>query len=151
MIGLIIHLNKYDKYFYQETITFNEKTIEDIKNKLLSTLVDKFNFLHIDYPLLLSEFEYIWFQNFNDIPNDLLIFEYNIYDGNNWIKPWDDQDIYTEVLDRLHNIELSNIPNFEELYGEPTPEYNEDNSYIDSKPDYYNELETIFKNIIDKS
>jgi len=141
MIALIIIINKY---LSQEILTYNMNNIDEAKNKLISILVDKFKNLNIDFPLFLSDLEYIWF---NEESIELPIFTYKIFDDK-WTNPWEEQEIYTDVLDKLHEIEINTIPDFSDLYDEPSG----DNLYEDNTDDNkYNEFESIIKNIINNS
>ena len=158
MIGLIIVINKY---LSQEILTFNFNSIDEAKNKLISILIDKFKNLNIDFPLLLSDLEYLWF---NEESLDLPIFTYKIFDDT-WTNPWDDQEIYSDVLDKLHEIEI-NTTHDSDLDDEPDEpdepdEAAKDNLYnkTSNDPSYenntdndkYTELESVIKNIINNS
>jgi hypothetical protein len=133
MIGLIIVINKYSS---QETLTFNLKSIDEAKDKLITILVDNFKHLNVDFPLDISDFEYTWF---NEESSNLPIFTYKIY-NNDWITPWDEQDIYTDVLEKLYELEITTAPNFSELYGEPIEDSFEKNDELnDEKNDELND------------
>ena len=144
MIGLIITINKYNNCFSHDTVTFNLNTIDDVKDKLISTLVDAFKELNIDFPLELSDFEYIWFDSqYTKLP----IFMYKIY-NNLWLENiWDEQDIYTDVLSKMHELEISNPPNFSSLYNEPEV----DDNYEHNENNNTHEFESIFNNILSQS
>ena len=154
MIGLIIIINKY---LSQELLTFNLASIDEAKDKLISVLIDKFKNLNIDFPLLLSDLEYLWF---NEEAIDLPIFSYKIFDDI-WTNPWEEQDIYSDVLDKLHEIEINTIPDLSKLYNEPSENYsyNEPSeNHLYDEPSENNidankntELESVIKNIINNS
>ena len=143
MIGLIIIINKYSS---QETLTFNLKSIDEAKDKLITILVDNFKHLNIDFPLDISDLEYTWF---NEEYNNLSIFTYKIY-NNDWITPWDEQDIYTDVLDKLYELEIATAPDFSELYGEPTESSVDKSIELDTN-EKYTDFESIMKEIINNS
>jgi hypothetical protein len=146
MIGLIITINKYNNCFSHDIFTFNLNSIDDVKDKLISTLVDAFKELNIDFPLELLDFEYIWFDSqYTKLP----VFTYKIYD-NSWLENiWDDQDIYTDVLSKLYELEINNPPNFSSLYNEPELDDNYDNYDNDNNKPH--EFEALFNNILSQS
>ena len=96
--GLVININKYNSYCEIKHTTYICNSIDDCKNKLIDLLVLEFNNLHIDFPLDILDFEYIFLKQ-NYINTN--VFNYMIFFDNEWIHPWEHQDIYTDVLDKL--------------------------------------------------
>ena len=142
--GLIITINKYIKYFETIKQTFVCNSLEECKYKMIEFIANQFTFLNIDFPLELNDFEYIWFeQNYTQ----LNVFSYTIF--TNFTKtiskgeepftedlekiyysskmdnePWELQDIYYEVIEKIHELEINNPPDFSQLYEEPDPDEN---------------------------
>jgi hypothetical protein len=110
--GLIINLNKYNSFCEIIHKTFICDNLEDCKNQLINFLIDEFKDLNIDFPLELNEFEYI-ILNQNYINTN--IFNYMIFYDDKWITPWELDDIYTELLEKIHELDIKNfIPNKED-------------------------------------
>ena len=104
--GLIINLNKYNTYCEIIHKTFICESIEECRNELINFLVSELNVLNIDFPLEFSDFEYIWLKQ-NYINTN--IFNYMIFSNNIWSSPWELDDIYTDVLDKIHDYEIANF------------------------------------------
>lgn len=116
MIAIIININKFNKYFDYETHTFVCNDLNECYEKLINTLVSVFINTDIDYPDDLIDFDYLWFnRQYVKIPS----FYYKIFSNNIWDNPWENQEIYSDILDKINQIETSNPPNFSKLYGEP--------------------------------
>lgn len=124
-IGLFIIINKFTHYFETIHHTTTGTTLDNIKEQLINYLAKQFNSLNIDFPLELCDFEYIWFKQQYVLCN---AFNYKIFYQNNWIEPWELEDIYTDVLDKMLEEDTNNPPNFSELYGEPDPDENKINN-----------------------
>jgi hypothetical protein len=81
------------------------KNIDDAKSIIIHIFqeyLSKFPILPTDY----EEFIYkCWFA---DISADTEPFQYKIYLDNKWETPWSNDDIYEEVYDILHKVELLN-------------------------------------------
>ena len=148
MVGLIINFIKYTQYFNIITESYICNDIDDAKKKLIDYLINQFQYLKIDFPLNLEDFEYIWFKNEYINTN---VFTYKIFINNKWEEPWELQDIYTDLLDILQNIENEKILDLSEIYGEPNPdEYKEDNFSINNSEETC-ELKNIMNKIINDS
>ena len=127
MIALIITINKYNVCFSSETLTFTCDNINNVYDKLINTLVKYLN-IYVDFPDELSEFEYLWFdKQYTKLP----IFTYNIYSDNTWNCPWDYQDIYNDILEKINDLEIKDAPDFSELYGELNYENNNEHNFED--------------------
>lgn len=126
-IGLIVTINKFKYYFETSQTTFSCDSIDDAKDKLVEHLAREFATMKIDFPLDLTDFENEWFDKKYVNTN---AFYYQLFMEGNWHEPWDQQDIYLEVLDKMLQEEYNNLPNFEEIYGEPDP----DEEIIDKFP-----------------
>ena len=118
-IGLIVFINKCDNYFETINRTYLCDSIEDAKSKLIEALSKEFSYKNIDYPLELIDFEYHWFNN-QYVSADS--FYYKLFIDGNWSEPWERQEIYSDVLEKMLEQENSNPPNFTEIYGEPNPD-----------------------------
>ena len=121
MIGLIITINKYKSYFSSktETFVFNDNNLDNVQTKLVSYLTDIIINMNIDFPQELDEFEVIWFnQNYVNTS----FFNYHIFNNNLWSQPWDNQDIYSLVLDNIIKVQEDKNIDYSELYDESTIE-----------------------------
>ncbi len=148
-VGLIVTINKYNHWFETMQTSYVCDDIEDAKNTLVDYLVQQFRNLNIDYPLDLSDFEYLWFKQQYVNTN---AFYYKLFMENIWCEPWDQQDIYSEVLDKMFEQETQNPPDFSNLYGEPDPdeEVNDNFDNIEHNEQLL-ELERKLTNIIKES
>ena len=102
--GLFINMNKYNNQCEIFHSTHICNSLDDCKNKLIDYLVLQFNNLYIDFPLDILDFEYIYL-NQNYINTN--IFNYSIFHEDQWIHPWEHQDIYTDVLNKLHENDIN--------------------------------------------
>jgi hypothetical protein len=100
---------------------FHANDLDSCKKLLIEYLASLLKNMNIDFPEYLFDFEYIWFQE------SFMETSFFSYDVDNE-EPWEYQEIYEEVLDRLLAFEHANIPNFSELYSEEEEEdYNYSN------------------------
>jgi hypothetical protein len=115
--GLIVIINKYDNYFETIKETFVCTNLDDCKEKLINYLALEFNKLTIDFPLELNDFEYIWFKHNYTKSN---VFSYTIFNSEiiKWEEPWELQDLYYEVIEKIHEIEIADGIDFTKLYAE---------------------------------
>jgi len=116
-VGLVVYLVKFKTYFETEIKTFNCLNLTDAKKKLVRYLADSFQHLSIDFPDDLLDFEYIWFQQ-QYVKSSA--FNYKVFYESKWVEPWDNQQIYADVLEQIIKTEINNDIDYEELYGEPT-------------------------------
>jgi hypothetical protein len=134
MIGLIITINKYNSWFSSNTETFTFNTLEDVQKKLVSYLSDILIDNNLDFPQELEDFEYLWFnENYVNSP----FFNYRLFNDNIWSQPWDNQDIYSLVLDNIIKLQQDKNIDYEQLYGEPSMEetngfYSNEGTHIES-------------------
>ena len=147
-IGLIITINKFKHYFETNQITLLCESIDEAKNKLVEHVANDFSNLNIYYPFELVEFEYHWFgqQNVNNNA-----FYYRLFIDGQWHNPWNEQDIYSDVLDKIQANEESNPPNFDEIYGEPDPDENTVNKFTMEQNEEIHEFEKKLTDIIKQS
>jgi hypothetical protein len=102
--ALIINLNKFNTYCEINHTKYICDSLEECKIKLIDYLVSEFKNLNIDFPFDILDFEYIYLnQNYINTNS----FNYMIFSDNLWINPWDNQDIYSEVIDKIHIIEIN--------------------------------------------
>ena len=146
-IALLIRINKYKQYFESDQKTFICESIEEAKNNIINILVKNFSHLNIDYPDDFNDFEYIWFKKYIKVN----AFDYKIFDGNQWIEPWELQDIYSDVLDLMQKNEEADPPNFDEIYGEPEPDENVIDDFSMDKSEQIHEFEKKLTEIIIQS
>jgi hypothetical protein len=161
-VGLFIILTKCNPYCQVEDSSFVCNSLEHSRTQLIDYLITKFNNLNIDFPMELDDFENIWFNSSYVKSN---CFNYKIYHNDNWEQPWELQEIYSDVLDKMHQQEIENPPNFSKIYGEDYVDsddeienkdetYKKDNNFYNNENknnDKLIELENKFKDIIKNS
>ena len=147
-IGLSITFIKYTKRFEILNEYLICDNIDQAKEKIIDYIVKQIQYINIDFPLEFENFEYIWFEN-NYINTNMI--NYKLFINNDWIEPWDLQELYTDVLDKLQEKIYATEINFSELFEET----NEDNA-IDNNvnlehdikfDDFEKKMHNIFKNI----
>ncbi len=147
-IGLIITINRFSTYFESNTYTSEFDNIDEAKVKLISTLVENFKYINIDFPNNLVDFEYLWFKEQYVKANS---FTYKIFTNNKWLEPWEYDDIYDDVLVKLEEYEILNAPEFEKIYGEPNPDEDADDNFNIENNEHVHEFETKLKEIISQA
>lgn len=147
-IGLVITINKFKQYFETSQSTLICESIDEAKYKLIDYLAKEFNNLNIDYPFDFSDFEYNWFGQQYVNTN---AFYYTLFIDGAWHEPWEHQDIYSEVLDKMQTIEEANPPNFDEIYGEPNPDEDTVDKFSMEKTEQIHEFEKKLTEIIKQS
>lgn len=147
-IGLIVTVNKFKYYFETEQQTWVCDSVEEAKKLLVKHLASLFSSLSIDYPLELSEFEYIWFGKQYVNTN---AFNYKVFIGDKWIEPWEQEDIYSDVLDEMLDTENESPPKFEEIYGEPNPDEEVNDNFSMENNEAMQEFEKKLNEIIQSS
>lgn len=147
-IGLIININKYITHYSENRqFTFICNDLEDVKNILINHLVTIFQNLEIDFPEDFDDFSYIWF---NQQYTKCNVFDYKIFINNKWEEPWELQEIYSEVLEKMYEEEIKNPPDFSKIYDEDK-DINDENNFIEKPSDQINELEKCFRDIIEQA
>ncbi len=149
-IGLVLTINKYSTYFETNTVYNFYDSLEIAKQSLIDIIFSNFKQITIDYPSDLIDFEYLWFKEQYVKTN---AFVYQIYYNDTWSEPWDSQDIYEDVLEKIQDYENKNIPDFSKIYGEPNPDMEDDNftySHTEQNDEFKqtNEFEQKLKEII---
>ena len=147
-IGLSLTINKFTTYFESTPYFLMFDTLENTRNELINILVTHFKKLHINYPSELSEFEYELF-NHQYVKTDAFV--YKIYQNNRWEEPWEPQDIYDDVIDKIVKEDSENPPEFSEIYGEPDPDENIINKFTMENDECYQEMESKLKEIISQT
>ena len=106
MIGLIIYIN-YKLIRIEKT--FSLDNIDDAKKELINYLSNEINKLHIDFPISINDFEYLWFEH-NNMEHLENVFSYNIFDTIDfkWKKIWDIQEIYNDILEKINELDIDN-------------------------------------------
>lgn len=147
-IGLIITINRFTSYFESNTYTSVFENIDEARNKLVSILVENFKYLNIDFPNNLVDFEYQWFKQQYVKAN---AFTYKIFSNGIWTEPWDYDDVYDDVLVKLEEYEIQNVPDFAKMYGEPNPDVEADDNFNIENNENVHEFETKLKEIISQA
>lgn len=99
-LTLIITNPKQNNY---TQLNFVCASLEECQNKLITNIKNKIT-MKIDYPDSLDEFTNIYWYNTNIINNP--VFDYNIFYENQWTKPWSLDELYEDVLELIHTIDL---------------------------------------------
>ena len=115
-VGLFIGITKSNTYFESINEYKVVDTIEEAYVELINYLVRHLGVLNIDYPLAFEDFEYIWF---NEQYVKMSAFNYKLFVNDKWSEPWESQEIYSDVLDKMFDDEAKNPPDFSHIYGEP--------------------------------
>ena len=147
-IALVLTINRFTQYFETQTIYNNYDSIEIAKKALIDIIFSHFKNINVDYPHDLIDFEYIWFKEQYVKTN---AFVYQIYDNDKWSEPWESQDIYEDVLEKIQEYENENIPDFSKMYGEPNPDVEEDDNFTSDNTEHSFEFEQKLKEIISQA
>lgn len=119
------------------------ENVDECLNKIIVTVKDHINKKNIDFPSDLDEFTNIhWYDN-NVMNNEL--FDYNIFINDEWTQPWSLQEIYDNVIEIIHKIDIQNAI----LDPKNQPDYESDEEDLETnipqkigKTDNSNNLET---------
>lgn len=147
-IGLLVTLNKFTTYFETIQIDYVCETLDEAKEMLVNYLANHFKDLNIDYPLELIEFEYHWFKQQYVNSNS---FYYKIFMDGKWSEPWETQDIYSDVYDKMLEYETNNPPDFSEIYGEPNPDEEKMDKFTMEQSEEIKQLEKKLGEILDQA
>ncbi len=147
-VGLVIVINKYKNYFETKQHFLICDTLFNTKEKLLELLTEYFNKINIDYPLKLEDFEYEWFGQQYVKSN---AFSYKIFVDGKWDEPWELQDIYDEVLERIVKHEIDNYKPDEENENFSIKDIPELNGYEGTIPEELVDFNKKISSIIEKS
>jgi len=147
-IGLSLTINKFTTYFESTPYFLMFDTLDNAKNELINILVTHYKKLNINYPPVLVDFEYeIFSQNY--VKADAFV--YKVFHNDRWDEPWETQDIYDDVIEKIVKEESENPPEFSEIYGEPDPDENIINKFTIENDECYQEMEKKLKEIISQS
>jgi hypothetical protein len=102
MILIFTRPNHTPKY---ELLTFNCDNLEECKGKLIVNIKNKI-LKNIDYPLFLDDFASLFWYNDNYMDNE--VFNYNVFYNNEWIQPWELQELYEETIKIIHQVDIQN-------------------------------------------
>ena len=80
--------------------------------------------------------------------NHIHFFRYKIFSNDIWSEPWDYDDLYDEILVKLEEYEIANVPDFSKMYGEPDPDVDADDNFTIENNEQTHEFETKLKEII---
>ena len=85
--------------------------LNDCLNKIIIELKIHFD-MTIDYPVEYDDFESIYLNLINDVYCDTkknYIFDYKIYDNNEWKKPWNEQEIYELIINLINAHDIQEL------------------------------------------
>lgn len=99
-IPIVIHIEDYSSSRLE---TFIGSNLDDCLQKIILYLKPNFE-ITIDFPG-----DYETFQNLYSDPEmyKLKSFDYKIYSGD-WIKPWSEQEIYENIIELIHELDVQN-------------------------------------------
>lgn len=147
-IGLIVIINKFKHYFESSQTTFTADSVDDIRDQLINYLAKELSILNIDYPQELTDFDHYWFGQQYVNTNS---FYYKIFNNGIWSEPWEYQEVYSDILDKMLSNEQSDPPKFDEIYGEPDPDEEIANNFKMENDEQIHELEKKLTEIIKES
>lgn len=147
-IALSLTVNKFINHFESIPYFLTFDSLEDTRNEIVNILVTHFKKLNINYPHELIEFEYELFSQ-QYVKTDA--FTYKIYQNEKWEEPWETQDIYDDVIEKIIYEDSKDPPDFSEMYGEPDPDENIINKFTMENDVCYQEMEKKLKEIISQS
>ncbi len=103
-LPFFIVFTKPNKHKIQTVITTDTGTdLDDVKNKLVYMIQEQFSTFN-EFPESYEEFtNKFWYQF---ISADSEPFEYKVYSDKEWVQPWTNEDLYDQVVDILHKLEL---------------------------------------------
>jgi len=82
--------------------TLTGTNLNDCLNKIIIELIPYFD-MSIDYPIEYDDFITIYFNSCLYCENNVDdIFDYKIFNDNEWITPWSKQDIYDKILELIN-------------------------------------------------
>jgi hypothetical protein len=86
--------------------TLTGTDLNNCLNKIIIELKPHFD-MKVDYPLDYDEFISIYCIYIkNNIDN---IFDYKIYNDNEWIKPWEEQEIYEKIVELINTQDIQDF------------------------------------------
>jgi hypothetical protein len=101
-LNIIITNPKHNKY---NSMYFTCNDIDECYNKVVISVKNAI-ILNVDYPADYEEFKnLIWY---NSISFDNEIFDYSIFIENEWKTPWTHQEIYDQICEIIHTVDLQN-------------------------------------------
>lgn len=108
-IGFYVIVTKPNKHkISTKVINDTGKNLEEVKNKIVYIIQEEISKLkfNCEFPDSYEKFiNTIWY---NEISADAEPFEYKIFEHNNWVSPWDPEDLFDEAVEILHKIEVLN-------------------------------------------
>ena len=102
-IPFFIIVTKPNKHKIQtKIVTDKGEDLEDIRKKILYLMQEELSTVH-NLPMEYGYFVPIWYST---ISADAEPFDYKIFINNKWTSPWDMEDLYNDVYEILHKLEL---------------------------------------------
>ena len=101
-LNIILTKPTQNKY---ESLYFICKDLDECYNKIIISIKNLI-MMNTDYPDDYDEFKnIIWY---NSVSFDNEIFDYNIFINDKWSKPWDHQELYSNALEIINNVDIQN-------------------------------------------
>lgn len=108
-IGFYVIITKPNKHkITTKIINDIGKNMIEIKNKIVYIIQEEISKLkfNCDFPDSYEKFiNTIWY---NQLSADAEPFEYKIFNCNEWVSPWDIEDLFDEAVEILHKIDVLN-------------------------------------------
>lgn len=147
-IGLSLTINKFTT-FYESTPHFiMVDSQESARKEIINILNTHYKKFHIDFPSDLSEFEH---EVFGHTYVHADAFVYKLFINNKWEEPWETQDLYDDVIERIIKEESDDPPDFSDIYGEPNPDESINDKCTMENDEYSQEMEKKLKEIMTQS
>lgn len=105
MIPMILIFTRPHHTPKYELLTFNCESLEECKGKLITNIKNKIS-KNIDYPQNLDDFATLFWYDENYMDNE--IFDYKIFHNNEWVQPWELQELYEEITQIIYQVDLQN-------------------------------------------
>lgn len=107
VIGFYVVVTKPNKHkITTRIINDTGKSMEEIKNKIVYIMQEEIEKLEFscDFPDSYEKFiNTIWYSSNSA---DAEPFEYKVFDHNNWVAPWDPEDLFNDAVEILHKIQV---------------------------------------------
>lgn len=99
-IGIIIQV--YTKNGVNKSLR-KCSSLEEGKTIIIETIGNILNKEHLDFPTVYDEFISMWMEAIGTFD----VYDYDMFIGTEWIKPWTEEDLYDDIYDYMLKIQNS--------------------------------------------